>query len=436
MKNNLPIGWEYPLLGEIVTIKSGNSSLTKKVYKINAPYIAFSGSGPDGKVEFFEEEGNAIILSAVGARCGKCFKATGKWTTIANTSIIRTFLNDEKHTDFLLYLLDNENFWPRGGSGQPFIQTGKAQKEKNIPLPPLSEQYRIVAKLDALMEKVESNKRCLDKIPALLKRFRQSVLAAAVSGRLTEDWKEKNGIKEEWKEEALKNIGEITGGITLNSKRQFLPLKMPYLRVANVYSNQVLLNEIKSIGITEKEINRALLKKGDLLIVEGNGSPDQIGRVAQWHGEIENCLHQNHLIKFRSDNYYTSRFILYFLLSFQGREQIEEASKSTSGLYTLSLSKVANLNIFFPKSTKEQKEIVHRVEQLFAFADKAEARYIKVKAVLDKLPQSILAKAFRGELVPQDPNDEPASVLLERIKAEKEMHGLTKNKVSRKTSCK
>jgi len=71
-------------------------------------------------------------------------------------------------------------------------------------------------------------------------------------------------------------------------------------------------------------------------------------------------------------------------------------------------------------SLEEQKEIVHRVEQLFAFADKIEARYTKAKAMLDKLPQSILAKAFRGELVAQDPNDEPASVLLERIKAEKE----------------
>ena len=75
----------------------------------------------------------------------------------------------------------------------------------------------------------------------------------------------------------------------------------------------------------------------------------------------------------------------------------------------------------FPLPPKEeQKEIVRKVEQLFAFADKIEARYTKAKTILDKLPQSILAKAFRGELVPQNPNDEPASVLLERIKKEKE----------------
>ena len=79
---------------------------------------------------------------------------------------------------------------------------------------------------------------------------------------------------------------------------------------------------------------------------------------------------------------------------------------------------------------EEQKEIVRRVEQLFTLADKIENRYTKAKAIIDKLPQSILAKAFRGELVPQDPNDEPASVLLERIKAEKEK--LNKSKEAKK----
>jgi len=85
----------------------------------------------------------------------------------------------------------------------------------------------------------------------------------------------------------------------------------------------------------------------------------------------------------------------------------------------LNMATVKNIPVPFC-TIEEQKEIVRRVEQLFAFADKIEARYTKAKAMLDKLPQSILAKAFRGELVPQDPNDEPASVLLERIKAEKE----------------
>ena len=84
------------------------------------------------------------------------------------------------------------------------------------------------------------------------------------------------------------------------------------------------------------------------------------------------------------------------------------------------IEKLNKYRISFPKTIEEQKEIVRQVEQFFAFSDKIEARYTKAKAILDKLPQSILAKAFRGELVPQDANDEPASVLLERIKADRE----------------
>ncbi len=99
--------------------------------------------------------------------------------------------------------------------------------------------------------------------------------------------------------------------------------------------------------------------------------------------------------------------------------EIEKEFRGTAGQINISLAQCRDFNFPIP-TIEEQKEIVKRVEQLFAFADKIETRYTKAKAILDKLPQSILAKAFRGELVPQNPTDEPASVLLERIKEEKE----------------
>jgi hypothetical protein len=85
MSDEWPRGWARPLLGELVQIKQGNSKLTKKYFTRDGKYLAFSGSGPDGLMNEYECEGKAIILSAVGARCGKCFKADGKWTAIANT---------------------------------------------------------------------------------------------------------------------------------------------------------------------------------------------------------------------------------------------------------------------------------------------------------------------------------------------------------------
>jgi len=425
MENNFRQGWVECSLGEILTAKKGKkpSSVITEPKVGYVPYILIDEMEGkpirtytnDPKVSIIDETEVLLVWDGSIGKCGSGMKGAIGSTLVGLKAL------DKIQTKFLEYTIRLQNNFIKEtstGSGLQHINKDFFEICK-IPLPPLLEQHRIVSKLDAVMQKVENNKQRLEKIPKLLKRFRQSVLAAAVSGKLTEDWREKNGIDDEWKEKTLSECGEITGGITINSKRELLQLKMPYLRVGNVYSNEIKLDEVKNIGVLDKEVKRALLKTGDLLIVEGNGSPDQIGRVAQWKGEIENCLHQNHLIKFRQNNFSEARYLLYYLLSFQGREQIEEASKSTSGLYTLSITKVSNLNIALPP-LEEQKEIVSRVEQLFALADKLEARYSKAKTMLDKLPQSILAKAFRGELVAQDPNDEPASVLLERIKKEKE----------------
>jgi type I restriction enzyme S subunit len=218
---------------------------------------------------------------------------------------------------------------------------------------------------------------------------------------------------------SLGECGFVIGGLTKNAKRESLPLKRPYLRVANVYENRLELTDIKDIGVAEGEIDKTSLEDGDLLIVEGNGSLDQIGRVAMWRNEISNCLHQNHLIKFRADrSTVIPEFALICLMSPSGKSEIAQKATSAAGLYTLSISKVSGIAIEVP-GLDEQKEIVRRVEELFAIADRIEAQYRAARARVDRLTQSLLAKAFRGELVPQDPNDEPATALLERIRAQR-----------------
>ena len=102
-----------------------------------------------------------------------------------------------------------------------------------------------------------------------------------------------------WHWTSVGELGDVSGGITKNSSKTNLPVTLPYLRVANVYANELRLDDIAEIGVTKAESARALLVKGDLLVVEGNGSIDQVGRVAVWSGRISPCLHQNHLIKVR-----------------------------------------------------------------------------------------------------------------------------------------
>ena len=136
----------------------------------------------------------------------------------------------------------------------------------------------------------------------------------------------------------LDTVADITSGLTKNSRRATMSIKLPYLRVANVLFNELDLRDIQEIGVDEKEVEKALLQKNDLLIVEGNGSPEQIGRVSLWDGSISPMLHQNHIIKARfNTKIVIPDFAMYYYMTHEGRQQILESAATTSGLYTLSL---------------------------------------------------------------------------------------------------
>ncbi|MEH1869554.1 MAG: restriction endonuclease subunit S [Nostoc sp.] len=287
-----------------------------------------------------------------------------------------------------------------------------------VPVAPLKEQKRIADKLDTLFARLDVCNNRLEQMPLILKHFRQAVLTAATSGQLTEDWREQRGTPMEWETTVLGSTGSVTGGLIKNTKRLAFTLRKPYLRVANVYANRLKLDDVTQIGLTEAEFQKTLLLKGDLLIVEGNGSLDQIGRAAIWNEDISDCVHQNHLIRWRSNGNVLPKFALFWLLSPEGRASLVQLASTTTGLYNLSISKIASIPIEVPP-LDEQHEIVHYVENLFAYADRLEVGYQAALGLVKRLTPALLAKAFRGELVPQDPNDKSASLLLEQIRAER-----------------
>jgi type I restriction enzyme M protein len=135
-------------LEEVCEIDWGNTNLTKTIYKSSGEFPVFSATGNDGKADFFEQSGDAIIVSAIGARCGKCFWASEKWTAIKNTIIVRE-KKDRVLLKYLFQILNDENFWDKQGSAQPFISLGSAKNQK-IPLPSLETQKNIVAKIENL----------------------------------------------------------------------------------------------------------------------------------------------------------------------------------------------------------------------------------------------------------------------------------------------
>lgn len=296
-----------------------------------------------------------------------------------------------------------------------------------IPVPAIEEQQRIATQISALLELVRSSSDRLATIPALLKKFRQSVLAAACSGQLTADWREANpetetgqrivaqlltqtqnkklkinpeqpdvDIPESWAWAAIGQIAAIRGGIQKQPHRAPKGNAYPYLRVANVGRNRLDLTEMAFFELAPGELETYRLDYGDLLVVEGNGSFSEIGRASIWRNAIADCVHQNHIIRVRFSSI-TPEFVNAFWNSPVGIEQVTATAVTTSGLYSLSTGKIASLMIPVP-GKDEQAEIVRRVESLFALADSIESRLAEATAQVERTTQAILAKAFRGEL--------------------------------------
>jgi type I restriction enzyme S subunit len=168
-------------LADVAKLEWGNTSITKKSY-IEQGHIAFSASGPDGFLNHFEWTGEAVILSAIGARCGKCFFARGNWTAIKNTIVIQGDSTKIDHK-YLYYFLNDVRRWKISGSGQPFI-TLKTARETSIPVPALEEQVQIVAELEKQFSRLDEAVANLQRVKANLKRYKASVLKDAVEGRL------------------------------------------------------------------------------------------------------------------------------------------------------------------------------------------------------------------------------------------------------------
>ncbi len=320
--------------------------------------------------------------------------------------------------NFLYYHFKNIEGWLQDqGTGSTFQAiNGGFIKQLSVNVPPANEQKRIAEKLEQLLTAVDATKNRLDKVPTLLKRFRQSVLAAAVSGELTRDWRVKNNIDFQWDDTDINSVvKEIRYGTS--KKCMYDDSLTPVLRIPNVKGRFIDLTDMKYAEFTEKEIEKLSLRKGDILIVRSNGSVDLVGKAVEVTKREAGYLFAGYLIRLRFDSKILSPGFLQIILSSpMVRHIIEVNARSTSGVHNINSKELASIKFLKP-TISEQEEITQRVAKLMEYADKLEARLHRSVRIMGKLTASILQKAFTGKLLPQDRSDEPAEKLLNQIQA-------------------
>ena len=456
-EQQLPKGWKKYNLFDICQPKQWKTIAVKNLK--NEGYPVYGANGIIGFHNEFNHEKETLLIGCRGS-CGEVHISQPK-SYINGNAMCLDKLSDNISLHYLYYFLKGYNFKPIiSGSTQPQI-TQIGLKKVEIPTPTLETQQAIVNKIESLFDEIDEGIGRLKTAAQQIQQYRQSLLKNAFNGELTKEWRskhadtlpsenellaqiqttreqhhaqqladwqtavsqwEQNGkegkkpskpkaptqaVKFEenfadlpngWFNFSLDTLAEISGGLTKNAKRGSFKEKVPYLRVANVYANELKLDEIATIGIQENEKARTLLQTNDLLIVEGNGSIEQIGRVAIWNNTINPCYHQNHLIKARCYPFVLPKFALYFLISPMGREKIINVASSTTGLHTLSLTKVANL-IIPVCSLAEQIQIVAILESKLTACDQLAAELAKQLKQAELLKQAVLKAAFSGSLL-------------------------------------
>lgn len=358
-------------LGDYVNIKTGK--LDANAASENGKYPFFTCAIEPLRIDEYRYDCECVLVAGNGDLNVKYYN--GKFNAYQRTYIIeskdKTILDVKYLYIFLSQYVETLREQSIGG----VIKYIKLENLTNAKLNILSivEQNSIVQNIEKLDFVITRRKQQLQKLDELVKARFVEMFGDEFNSFLK-----------------LGDLASVTGGLTKNAKRKDMLLKLPYLRVANVYFNHIDTREMLEIGLTEEEHKKTLLKHGDLLFVEGNGSPEQIGRVAMWRDEVNNCVHQNHLIKVRLDvNNMNPVFVMHYFMTLQGREQIKKKAVSTSGLHTLSVSKISDLEVPIVPIYL-QNLFVDFVEQI----DKSKLEVQKSLDKLETLKKALMQKYF------------------------------------------
>jgi len=439
--SELPAGWDISTLGEVAgkgqygwTTKASTCGSVKLLRTtditkgpVNWETVPFCQENPDEIDKYVLSPGD-IVISRAGS--------VGFASLISEVPVLCVFasylIRFSPNTlaiipKYLNRFLHSPEYWNAISGASAGIALANVNASKlsliRVPLAPLSEQRRIAAKLDTTLAAVEACRQRLDGVAAILKRFRQAVLAAATSGELTREWREKTGARAWTVEKATDACAKVQSGGT--PKEGFIDEPgVPFLKVYNLVNQEVDFRYKPQFVRPEVHLGplaKSRVMPGDVLM---NIVGPPLGKVAIAPDDYDEWNINQAITLFRPSDKIRSRWIYCLLCEGTAIREIELRTKGSAGQVNISLTQCRDFDFPVP-SIKEQDEIIERVEFLFSLAHELEAKLTAARRIADRLSPALLAKGFRGELVPQDPSDEPASVLLERVRAVRQADAAT-----------
>ncbi|EHT2454590.1 restriction endonuclease subunit S [Escherichia fergusonii] len=443
----LPEGWVITTFTELLDVQGGTQPPKSEfISEMQDGYVRLLqirdfGNKPvptyipdTSKLKKCKEED--LLIGRYGASLGRiCTGHAGAY----NVALAKVIIPKQLERSFVRYYLESEIFqFPLrllSRSAQNGFNKDDLSKF-NFVLVPLSEQKIIAEKLDTLLAQVDSAKARLEQIPQILKRFRQAILATAMNGKLTEDWKKDNpSLFTKWNKSNIGELAQVATGKTpkRTDDRYWENGTIPWLTSSSTGKIFVENADQFISDIALRECTLKIFSPGTLLLaMYGEGKTR--GQVTEL--KISATCNQACAAIICDEDKINRQFLKMRLM-----ENYQETRKVAAGgnQPNLNLNKVREIPILLP-SLPEQHEIVRRVEQLFAYADTIEKQVNNALARVNNLTQSILAKAFRGELTAQWRAENPdlisgensAAALLEKIKAERAACG--GKKASRKKS--
>ncbi len=376
--------WPTSTLGDVVIARPGNGKIIKGTLPTEHDgrlFPAYSATGQDVFSEEYDHEGDGIVVSAVGARCGKCFLATGRWRAIANTHVLLP-RKDKVVARFLWYLINDERFWVKGGSAQPFVKINDSLKI-TIPLPPLPEQERIVRILD----EAETLRRLRTKADERTADIGPAVFTTSLDGVQVEHLSIGGLFERGW----LRLHKDGNHGSLYPRAEEFGERGVPFLSAKSIAddgsiieSDVAFLNEEKA-----QQLRIGWIERGDVLLAH-NAS---VGKVAYYDGRWEEALIGTSLTAFRADPERLSPTFLWAALRdafFQG--QLQQVMKQALR-NQVPITAQRELLLRIPP-----REVQETLSQRITETCELKRAQAASRHRLDDLFQSLLHRAYQGDL--------------------------------------